>query len=124
VSGWPATVEAFERLSGYERYEGSLTDARGGKTPAVFKLRFDGVKCGGFYYQIYPKGRKSFVFRLEGQNPEGLLTLREFDDEGMSAELHLRKNILGNVVTWRGEMTNHRHDQMVKKVEFQRSLRP
>jgi len=78
VAAWPASVDEFELLKGFERYEGSVTDARGAKATAVFKLKFNGIKCDGFYYQVYPNGRTSFIFRLEGQNPQGLLTLREF----------------------------------------------
>jgi hypothetical protein len=124
VAAWPASVDEFEQLKGFERYEGSVTDARGAKATAVFRLKFNGIKCDGFYYQVYPNGRTSFIFRLEGQNPQGLLTLREFDDEGMSAELYLKKTMTGNLVSWHGEMTNHRFNQLVKKVEFHHTLKP
>jgi hypothetical protein len=119
---WPTSVEEFEKLKGFERYEGTIIDGGGGKATAVFKLKFSGIKCEGFYYQVYPSGKVSFVFRLEGQNPEGLLTLLESDDEGMSAELYLTKTITGNVVSWHGDMTNHRFKQLVKKVEFHHTL--
>jgi hypothetical protein len=122
-SNWPTNFDEFNALKGYERYAGTLTDSKGYKTEAVFKLRFAGIKCDGFYYQIRPNRQISFIFRLEGQNPQGLLTLREFDDEGMSAELYLRKKpITNNVVSWTGQMTNLRFNQQVKTVEFQRSL--
>ena len=119
---WPTSVEEFDNLKGFELYEGTIIDGGGGKATAAFKLKFSGIKCEGFYYQVYPSGKVSFIFHLEGQNPEGLLTLREFDDEGMSAELYLTKTMTGNLVSWHGDMTNHRFKQVVKKVEFHHTL--
>jgi hypothetical protein len=112
---WPTTVEEFDQLKGFDRYEGVVTDGRVRST-AVFKLKIQTPKCEGFYYQVYPNGRTSFIFRLAGTNPKGLLILREFDDEGMSAELYLEKKLSGNAVSWQGKMTNHRFSQVVKTV--------
>ncbi len=46
--------------------------------------------------------------------------LPEFDDEGMSAELYLKKTMTGKIVSWQGEMTNHRFKQLENTREADR----
>ena len=119
----PRTIGEFDKINGYERYEGSVTDSVGRVAMAVFKLKFRGIKCRGFYYQRYPNGSVSKVLRLEGDNPNGILSLRETDSDPLiAAEFHLQKERTVKEISWIGKLTNIRDNRNVKKVEFHRRL--
>ena len=126
----PATVDAFKEIQStgdrkWESYEGSVIDQKGRKVQAFFKLTFAARKCYGFYYEIYPNGKSSNILGLEGENPEGVLHLKESDNDtdlkkGNSAELHLTKIDTPTQIRWRGTMTNIRGKLEKKDVEFWR----
>jgi hypothetical protein len=124
----PQTIEAFNALTGFEFYKGTVTDRKGSIAEAFFKLKFIGAQCHGFYYQRYGEGQTSKILELNGANPRGVLTLRESDnDPGVAAEFHLKKvplELTGNEVVWRGRLRNIRDNEDVKEVVFSRPRKP
>jgi hypothetical protein len=118
----PPDVASFESLKapGMERYEGTVTNAAGMIAKSVFKLRITDTKCYGFYYQKYPNETTSRILGLHGDNTPAELFLRESDNDGISAEFHLKKRLMPDVIIWQGTLQNIRDNNDTKEVVFSR----
>lgn len=129
TSSRPQTIAEFESLSGFQSYRGTVKDLtvkdrKMSTADAFFKLKSIGLKWRGFYYQRYANGKTSKILELEGEQirPEEL-TLRERDDDGLSAKFELEKVPLEfspTRVKWTGKLKNIRDNNKIKDVEFSR----
>jgi len=118
----PSDVASFEALNGagLNRYEGTVTSASGLIAQSIFKLRITDTVCYGFYYQKYPNGKTSSILVLRGDNTPAELFLREADNDGISAEFHLKKRLTQDEVIWEGTLQNIRDNNDTKSVVCRR----
>jgi len=95
------------------KYTGSV-----GKYSVVFNFRIDPAsRVTGSYVMPADPG---MILRLEGDNPEGEIILREYTREKLTANIRLKRVLSPTRISWEGTMYNTPPDNRVFPVSISR----
>lgn len=93
-------------------YEGNV-----GPYDATFNLRFEPNRHVSGTYTV---GSRNVILRLEGENPEGRLILKEYTHAELTARIELSLDKSASDIRWEGTMYNTPPDNRVFHVVFAR----